>query len=54
MDIKDLLRAADQSAPTEFQSAFNDIMADKITNAIEARVDEVSSTIIPAATETDE
>ena len=45
MDIKDLMQAAHSDTPDEFRTAFNDIMADKLNDAIDVRADEVGSSI---------
>lgn len=44
-DIKDLLDFAVNKKPVEFQSAFNDIMSERISDAIETRKVEIAQSL---------
>ena len=41
-NITDLLKSAHENQPANFKSAFQDLMQDKITNAIDAKRDVIA------------
>jgi len=45
MDIKDLMRAAHEDNPTDFENAFSDLMADKINDQLKSREVEIGQSM---------
>lgn len=54
MDVKDLMRAAHENNPTEFETAFNDLMADRVNGQLERRQIEIAQDIGYAETPSNE
>lgn len=53
-EIEDLIVSAAEGKPADFKAAFNDLMADKISAAIEARKQEVAAAYFSDSEDTEE
>lgn len=45
MDIKDLMRAAHEEKPTEFEAAFDELMMDRVNSVLTDRSSEIGQSI---------
>jgi hypothetical protein len=53
-DLEDLVQATIEQRPSEFQSAFNSLLTDRIQNTIQDKKIEMAQSIYPASFETKE